>query len=73
MKDSIKQEIEKVIDQPSGQTSEMDRREALIKLGKVALYVSPVTTTLLMSTCATAQSVCGDPGQPPCPPPWTPP
>ena len=55
---------------PLNQSGELDRRQALIKLGQLALYASPVTTSLLMSTRATAQSCVQGPNDPPCPPQW---
>ena len=55
---------------PPTDNGEMDRRQALIKLGQLAVYASPVTASLLMSTRATAQSCVQGPNDPPCPPQW---
>jgi hypothetical protein len=55
---------------PLNQSGDLDRRQALITLGQLALYVSPVTTSLLMGTRATAQSCVQGPNDPPCPPQW---
>ncbi len=55
---------------PQVESGELDRRQALITLGQLAVYVSPVTASLLMSTRATAQSCVQGPNDPPCPPAW---
>jgi hypothetical protein len=61
---------EKNLEANSQTTDEMNRREALARLGKLAVYTTPVMTTLIISNEAEAQfsSPPGAPVQGPLPP-----